>query len=265
MRVKFMFSAFQMNAGEIMGKISVQNLSKSYGDSEYAIKDISITVEDTEVFMLLGPSGCGKTTVLNIVGGFIEPTEGQVLLDGDEIEGPSPDKGVIFQETDAAIFPWKTTQENVEFGLKLNDVPKEQRSEIAKKRLDAVGLLEARNKFPRELSGGMKQRIQMARSLALDPDVLLMDEPFASLDAQTKRVLQQELIETWQQSKTTIIFVTHDIEEAVLVGHRVGVLSDGPNSQLKDIIEVPLDYPRDITDEECKEIVDRAEELIGLK
>jgi len=260
-----MFSAYESIAAKAMGQIDIRNLSKSYDGEEYAVKDIDITIEDTEVFMLLGPSGCGKTTVLDIVGGFIEPSEGQVLLNGDEIEGPSPDKGVIFQETDAAIFPWKTTQQNVEFGLKLNGVPKEDRSEIAKEHLDSVGLLESRDKFPRELSGGMKQRIQMARSLALDPDVLLMDEPFASLDAQTKRVLQQELIETWQQSKTTIIFVTHDIEEAVLVGHRIGVLSSGPNSQLKDIIDVPLDYPRDITSTKCKEIVNRARELIGLK
>jgi NitT/TauT family transport system ATP-binding protein len=248
-----------------MSEINIRGLSKSYDGEQYAIKDIDVKIRDEEIFMLLGPSGCGKTTVLNIIGGFIDPSDGKVLLDGNVVKEPSPERGVIFQETDAAIFPWKTTQENVEFGLKLNGVPKEDHEEIAKKHLEAVGLLEARNKFPRELSGGMKQRIQMARSLALDPDVLLMDEPFASLDAQTKKVLQQELIDTWKEARTTIVFVTHDIEESVIVGSRIGVLSQGPNSHLKDIIDVPLDYPRDITDPKCQEIIERAEKLIGIK
>lgn len=247
-----------------MGSIMLQNIAKSYDGEQYAIQDVDITIKDEEIFMLLGPSGCGKTTLMNIVGGFIEPTDGVAMLDGDVISEPSPNKGVIFQETDAAIFPWLTTQENTEFGLKMTGVPEEERAEIAKEYLEVVGLSEARDKYPRELSGGMKQRIQMARSLGLNPDVLLADEPFASLDAQTKMVLQKELLEVWEQSKTTIIFVTHDIEEAVLLGHRIGVFSDGPNATIKEVIDVPMDYPRKRTSKNFQEILNRAEDLIGI-
>lgn len=248
-----------------MSEIQIENMNKSYVEGEYAIKDVDLTIEDEEIFMLLGPSGCGKTTTLNVVAGFIEPTEGVAKMGDDVITGPSPSRGMIFQETDAAIFPWLTVQENVEFGLKMADVEKEERAEIAKEFLDMVGLLDAKDKFPDELSGGMKQRIQMARSLALEPDVLLADEPFASLDAQTKRILQRELLGIWRRSKTTILFVTHDIEEAVLLGHRIGVFSHGPDAVIKEVLDVPLDYPRDLTSTECRDIVKRAEELIGLE
>lgn len=249
-----------------MIKINVDNISKRYlGADEYAIKDVDFEVQEEEIFMLLGPSGSGKTTTMNIIAGFIEPTEGTVELNGTKISGPSPDKGVIFQGTDSSIFPWLTTIENVEFGLKMNGTAKKERNKIAEEALGTVGLLDAQDKFPRELSGGMKQRIQMARSLAIDPEVLLADEPFASLDAQTKKVLQNELLDVWEQSKKTIVFVTHDIEEAVKLGNRIAVFSDGPNANLKEIIDVPMTYPRDTTSTEFADVVTRTERLIGVE
>jgi NitT/TauT family transport system ATP-binding protein len=248
-----------------MSEIEYRGVSKTFGDFT-AVTNVTLSVKEGEIFMLLGPSGCGKTTTLEMAAGFVEPTEGDVIVDGELVEEPSPNKGVIFQETDAAIFPWKTALENVEFGLKLSkDYDAETRREIAIENLELVGLGDAIDKYPGELSGGMKQRIQMARSLALEPDVLLMDEPFGALDAQTKRVLQQELLNVWRDLETTILFVTHDIEEAILLGHRIGVFSQGPNAELKDILEVPVDYPRDITSPECSDILKRSRELIGLK
>lgn len=249
-----------------MAKINVENLSKRYpGADEYAISDVDFAVQEEEIFMLLGPSGSGKTTTMNIIAGFIEPTEGAVELDGSPVEGPSPDKGVIFQGTDSSIFPWLTTKENVEFGLKMNGTGKEKRSDIAEEALATVGLLSAKDKFPRELSGGMKQRVQMARSLAVDPEVLLADEPFASLDAQTKKVLQDELLDVWEASKKTIVFVTHDIDEAVKLGNRIAVFSEGPNANLTEVVDVPMDYPRDNTSEQFADMVTRIERLLGVE
>jgi len=249
-----------------MSKISVNSVSKRYpGADDHAIRNVNFDVDEGEIFMLLGPSGCGKSTMMNIIAGFIEPSDGSVQLNQQEVTGPSPDKGVIFQGVDSSIFPWRTTKRNVTFGLKMNGVEKSKRDEIAESCLETVGLLEAKYKYPTELSGGMKQRIQMARSLAIDPEILLADEPFASLDAQTKEVLQNELIDVWQESKKTIIFVTHDIEEAVKLGHRIAVFSDGPNANLKDIIDVQLDLPRDRTSTEFGDIVSQVRELIGVK
>lgn len=248
-----------------MATINVEGMSKRYGDEEYAIRDVNFEIEDQEIFMLLGPSGCGKTTTMNIMAGFIDPTEGRVTMDGEEIRDPSPDKGVIFQDTDSAIFPWRTTIENVKFGLKMIDYPKDEREERAEEVLDIVGLLDAKDKFPRELSGGMKQRIQIARSLAVDPDILLADEPFASLDAQTQQEMQDELLRVWEHSKKTIAFVTHNIEEAVRLGHRIAVFSPGPNAIIKDVIDVPMDYPRKLSSEECEAKIRRARQLIGVE
>lgn len=249
-----------------MSQIVYDDVTKQFGDFT-AVQNIDFAVEDGEIFMLLGPSGCGKTTTLEMAAGFLKPTEGEIHVDGQAVTEPSPDKGVIFQETDEAIFPWKTTLQNVQFGLKLSDgnLNEEARREIALEHLEQVGLGDAHDKYPAELSGGMKQRIQMARSLALEPDVLLMDEPFGSLDAQTKRVLQQELLNVWRDLETTILFVTHDIEEAILLGHRIGVFSSGPAGEIKDILEVPYEYPRKITEPDCAELIQEAQRLIGLQ
>lgn len=249
-----------------MSKISVESVSKRYaGTNEFAIRNVDFGVEDGEIFMLLGPSGCGKTTTMDIIAGFIDPTDGSVLLNGEPVEGPGSERGMIFQGIDTSIFPWMTALENVEFGLKMNGYGKAERREIAEDALETVGLLDSKDKRPEELSGGMKQRVQLARSLAVDPDVLLADEPFGSLDAQTKLKLQQELYNVWQDSKKTIIFVTHDIDEAVKLGHRIAVFTEGPEGTIDQIIEAPDMHPTDTETEEFQAAVSRAKQLIGVE
>lgn len=240
----------------------VENVSKKYGEPHYAIKDINFRVNDKEIFMLLGPSGCGKTTMLNILAGFIKPTSGKVWMGDEEIEKPRWKRGVIFQSTDSALFPWLTVKENVEFGLKMRKVDKKEREKIVEKNLKTVGLAEDGNKYPNELSGGMKQRVQIARILANDPYVLLMDEPFANLDAQTRRLMQEELLQIWKNAKKTVVFVTHDVVEAVLLGKRIAVFTSGPNAVIKKIIKVSIPYPRDINSSKFKKIVKRIHNLI---
>jgi NitT/TauT family transport system ATP-binding protein len=190
---------------------------------------------------LLGPSGCGKSTLLNIVAGFVRPTEGRVSLDGAEVKGPGRDRGVVFQEH--ALFPWFRVGQNVEFGLKMAGVPRRERAVIADRYLDLVGLHPFRQAFPKELSGGMKQRVAIARALANDPKILLMDEPFGALDAQTRRLMQDELTKIWAATGKTILFVTHAIEESLLLADRVAVMSPRPG-RIKALRAVPLSRPR---------------------
>ena len=222
--------------------LSIRNLEKTYFNP-YAnahvtvIRDLSLTVERGEFVSVVGPSGCGKTTMLNMVAGFIPRSGGDILLDGKSVSGPGADRGVVFQSF--ALFPWKTVLDNVGFGPRMRGVPKPERDRIAREYLALVGLSEAADRYPNELSGGMQQRVGVVRALANEPDVLLMDEPFASVDAQTRMTLQEELTRIWQERRPTVIFITHDVPEAVFLGTRVVVLSKG-----RVLDDIPIDLPR---------------------
>lgn len=235
--------------------ILIERLRKSYASGtaanpHYIIKDVDLVVKGGEFFVLLGPSGCGKSTLLNMIAGFIAKTEGRLTLDGEEIRKPGRDRAVVFQQADASLFPWLTVRENVEFGLRMKHVPKQELRAVSDRYIRLVGLNGHEDKFPKALSGGMKQRVQLARVLANDPAILLMDEPFGALDAMTRRTMQNGLIRIWKETHKTVIFVTHDIQEAILLGQRIGIMSVGPASRITDLYEIPLDYPRDITDPE---------------
>ncbi|MHB0772903.1 ABC transporter ATP-binding protein [Bradyrhizobium sp. 1.29L] len=201
-----------------------------------ALDDITLDVRSGEFLVLVGPSGCGKSTLLDLLGGLTTPTSGRILLDGRPVAGPGRDRGIVFQQY--ALFPWRTAAENVEFGLEIAGFKTRQRLEIARHFLDLVGLSGFANRYPHELSGGMKQRVAIARSLAYDPEVLLMDEPFAALDAQTRETLQGELLRIWRATGKTIVFITHGIDEAVVLGERVAVMTSRPG-RIKQVIDLP--------------------------
>ncbi|MDF0497325.1 ABC transporter ATP-binding protein [Bradyrhizobium yuanmingense] len=226
-------------------KISFERVRKEFvtrgeggapADRFTALEDISLDVRSGEFLALVGPSGCGKSTLLDLLGGLTTPTSGRILLDGRPITGPGRDRGIVFQQY--ALFPWRTAAENVEFGLDIAGLSATQRREIARHFLDLVGLSGFANRYPHELSGGMKQRVAIARSLAYDPEVLLMDEPFAALDAQTRETLQGELLRIWRATGKTIVFITHGIDEAVVLGQRVAVMTSRPG-RIKQVIDIP--------------------------
>jgi ABC-type nitrate/sulfonate/bicarbonate transport system ATPase subunit len=226
-------------------KIQIEGVSKWFGGAQQAMPallDITFEVRANEFVCLLGPSGCGKSTLLNIVAGFIPPSEGRVLADGTTITAPGPDRGVVFQEY--ALFPWLTVEENVAFGLTLKGTPKHDRQRVVERYLELVGLMAHRHKFPVQLSGGMKQRVAIARALANNPTVMLMDEPFGSLDAQTREIMQEELSRIQRLEHKTILFVTHSIREAVYLADRVVVMTSSPGT-IKEIAEIQLPEPRD--------------------
>ncbi|WP_083995167.1 ABC transporter ATP-binding protein [Caryophanon latum] len=202
-----------------------------------AVENLNFVVNEGEFITMVGPSGCGKSTMLDLLGGLSTPTKGRILIDGREIDGPGLDRGTVFQQY--ALFPWKTARGNIEFGLEAKGIPKKDWKEQGDHYLELVGLSKFADRYPHELSGGMKQRVAIARSLAFNPDVLLMDEPFAALDAQTRETLQAELLRIWQKTKKTIIFITHGIDEAVYLGERVVVLSPNPGT-VKKIVDIPL-------------------------
>jgi len=227
-----------------MSTLSIRNLAKTYfdpyaGEHVNAVHDVSLDVEQGEFVSVVGPSGCGKTTILNMIAGFIPHSGGEILLNGKAIAGPGPERGVVFQSF--ALFPWKTVLDNVGFGPKMRGVPKAERDKIAHEYLALAGLTHAANRYPNELSGGMQQRVGVVRALANNPAVLLMDEPFASVDAQTRMTLQEELTRIWQERRPTVIFITHDVPEAVFLANRVVVLSKG---RVLDQIKVDLPRPR---------------------
>jgi NitT/TauT family transport system ATP-binding protein len=207
------------------------------------LSHFELALTEGEFFCLLGPSGCGKTTVLNLMAGFLPPTSGTLTLAGRPVIGPGADRTVVFQGDDA-LFTWLRTIDNVAFGLRMRGMPEERRRAIAREYLHLVHLDGQENKYPGELSGGMKQRVQIARVLATDPKILLMDEPFGALDAQTRSRLQDELVEIWRKTSKTIVFITHDIAEAVLLADRVGVMTKGPGSHLGAVVPVDLPRPR---------------------
>lgn len=223
-----------------MASVEIEHLSKTYSsngsDQCLALADLSLTINKGEFFALLGPSGCGKSTLLHIIGGLNSAT-GKILINGEPVKGPGLNRGIVFQEY--ALFPWKTVLENVAFGLKMKGVPRKQRNEKAREYLAMVGLAGFEERYPDQLSGGMKQRTAIARALAFDPEVLLMDEPFAALDAQTREILQGELLRIWEKTGKTVIFVTHSIEEAVFLAQRVAVITARPG-RIKEIVDIPL-------------------------
>ncbi|MCX9010610.1 MAG: ABC transporter ATP-binding protein [Candidatus Methanoperedens sp.] len=206
-----------------------------------ALGGIDLEIRDREFLAITGPSGCGKSTFLEIVAGLIKPTSGSIYIDGKPIYGPDHDRGIVFQGY--ALFPWRTVLENVAYGLEEKGVPEQKRMEICREYISLVGLSGFEDHYPYQLSGGMKQRVAIARALAYDPDILLMDEPFAALDAQTREVLQGEVLRIWDETKKTVLFVTHNIEEAVFLADRIAIMSARPGI-IKHIMEVPLSRPR---------------------
>jgi len=226
-------------------KISFQNVSRRFdlaGSAEFlALDRFSLDVEEGEFITVVGPSGCGKSTAMNIAAGLLRPSSGRVLVDDAEVEGPGPERGVIFQQY--ALFPWLTVRENVEFGLRVAGMPGKRRREIADHFIALVGLKEFAGSLPKTLSGGMKQRCAIARAYAVNPKILLMDEPFGALDALTRVNLQEQLLQTWSQERRTVMFITHDVDEAVYLGSRVIVMAARPG-RLYKIIPVDLPYPR---------------------
>lgn len=227
-----------------MKELVVERLSKIYfdphrGERVIALDEVSLRIAPGEFVAVVGPSGCGKSTLLNLIAGFFEPTSGSIRLDGKPVRGPGPDRGVVFQSY--ALFPWKTVLENVAFGPRMRGLPKAQCRERAMRYLELVGLAHVAHRYPRELSGGMQQRVGVVRALANEPEILLMDEPFAAVDAQTRMTLQEELARIFEERHPTILFVTHDVNEAVFLADRILVLSHG---RLKEEIAVPLSRPR---------------------
>ena len=232
-----------------MSKITAKNVNKFFqvkneenqSDSLVILDDFQLEVKEGEFLSILGPSGCGKSTFLNILGGLDSQSSGEIFVDDQVVTGAGNNLGYVFQAY--ALFPWRTVLENVGAGLEIRGVKRKERREIAKEYIDLVGLGEFANRYPHELSGGMKQRVAIARALAYQPEVLLMDEPFAALDAQTREVLQYELLRIWEETHKTIVFVTHSIDEAVFLSDRVAVMTARPG-RIKEIIEVPLARPR---------------------
>ncbi len=228
-----------------MARIEIRGLSHRYtdtkGDVLTAVDDISLDIEAGHFMSVVGPSGCGKTTLLNIVAGFIPASNGSVRVGGTPVTEPGRDRGVVFQSF--GLFDWLTVRQNIEFGPRMAEVPPRERVERADKYLALIGLRKFADRYPYELSGGMKQRVAIARALANDPEILLMDEPFAALDAQTRELMQEELLGIWEATKKTILFITHSIEEAIYLSSDVAVMTHRPG-RLKRLFEVSLPYPR---------------------
>jgi NitT/TauT family transport system ATP-binding protein len=233
-------------------KLRLRNVTKTYNSEEgelKAVENINLEVKPTEFLCIIGPSGCGKTTLLRMVAGLDYPSSGEIILDGARVSGPSPDRGMVFQEF--SLFPWRTVLKNVEFGLEIRGV--QERRKIAEQYLELVGLLDFKNCYPQELSGGMKQRVAIARALATEPAILLMDEPFGSVDAQTRNVLQEELLEIWKRTEKTIMFVTHSVDEAVYLADRVAVMSARPG-RIIQCMKIDIPRPRKRTSVEANVI-----------
>ena len=226
----------------------LNHVSKTFPNSDkLTLKDIHLEIKEGEFVCILGPSGCGKSTLLNLIAGLIEPSEGSILLDGVEMKGPGADRVMMFQES--ALFPWLNVMDNVKFGMKLAKIPEEEQNRRAEKYLKMVHLWKFRNYHVHELSGGMKQRAAMARALTLDSKILLMDEPFAALDKQTKNILREEIQKIWKETKRTVVFITHSVEEAMFFGDKVIMLSANPG-EIKEIIPINLPRPREIDEPE---------------
>jgi NitT/TauT family transport system ATP-binding protein len=230
--------------------LRISNLRKIYDAANkpyVALDGVGLDISDGEFFCLLGPSGCGKSTLLNIMAGFETATSGAVTAEGVAVTRAGRDRVMFFQDAGSALFPWLTVEENVRFGLRVRKTPKARWDDIIGSYLRMVDLDRHRDKFPYQLSGGMRQRLQIARALAVEPQILLMDEPFAALDALTRRRMHAILLSIWERTRKTVVFVTHDIAEALLLADRVGVMSIGPNSTVTKIFDITVPRPRDLT------------------
>ncbi|MGD0817794.1 MAG: ABC transporter ATP-binding protein [Methanomassiliicoccales archaeon] len=225
--------------------LSIKNLHKTFPKEDgemVAIEDFNLDVNEGEFVCILGPSGCGKTTLLRMIAGLESPTSGELLLNGNPISKPGSDRGMVFQEF--ALFPWRTVRKNIEFGLEVKKVPSAERTKISQRFIDLVGLNGFEDYHPYQLSGGMKQRVGIARALANEPTILLMDEPFGALDAQTRNLMQKELLRIWKETQKTVVFITHSVDEAVYLADRIIVLTTRP-SHIKEIFEIKTERPRD--------------------
>ena len=251
------------NTQPVEGKIVVDGVGKQFQSGSgtvKALRDVDFGVQEGEFVCIIGSSGAGKTTLFRIIAGLEEPTSGTVWLDGEPVDGPGTDRGMVFQEY--GLFPWRTVLGNVAFGLEQREMSEPARRERAEEMIDLVGLGEFVDSYPKELSGGMKQRVGIARALAVDPEILLMDEPFGSVDAQTKQRLHGELLDIWRETGKTVMFVTHDVDEAVTLADRVVVLTGSPGS-VHEVVDVDLDRPRARTDEAFAEYEERLRDAIG--
>lgn len=242
------------SSGDVIVKIDhVEKIYQGRSGEVVALNGVDMEIGENEFVCVVGPSGCGKSTLLNIIAGLERPTSGRVCVKGKEVVNPGSERGVIFQQY--ALFPWLTVKKNVKFGLKLRGVKEPELSEIADKYIRLVGLEEFGDSYPKELSGGMKQRVAIARAYAVNPEILLMDEPFGALDAQTRTQLQTELLETWEKEKKTCFFITHDVEEAIILAQRVVIMSARPG-RVKEIVPVNIPYPRTQETKMTKEFLD---------
>lgn len=234
-----------------MGTVSIRQVSKCFkkddGSKFTALSDISLEIADDEFVSFVGPSGCGKTTLLRIVAGLDHATEGEVFVDNTEIVKPGPRVGMVFQEY--SLFPWLNVLDNISFGPKMQGISKELRHHDAMNYIELVGLVGFERSYPYELSGGMRQRVAIARALANNPDLLIMDEPFGALDAQTRNMMQRELLDIWEKQKKTILFVTHSVDEAIFLSDRIVVLARGPG-RISEVIPISIKRPRDRTEQE---------------
>ncbi|MBX5492412.1 MAG: ABC transporter ATP-binding protein [Chloroflexi bacterium] len=249
-----------------MAKLETRGLSKTFekatGGTVEALRDITVSIEEGEFIAIVGASGCGKTTFLRILDGLIEQTSGEIYLDGKPVTRPGPDRGFVFQSD--SLFPWRTVLDNVVFGLELQGRPKKEARERAMEFIKLVGLSGFEKNYPHELSGGMRQRANLARALTVDPELLLMDEPFAALDAQTREIMQQELLRIWNADRKTVIFITHQIDEAIFLADRVFVFTVRPG-RVKEILPIPFPRPRQLDLKRTPEFVgcvDRVWKLI---
>jgi len=240
-----------------MAQVSLRKVVKRFDDTE-AVRGIDLDIADKEFVVLVGPSGCGKSTLLNIIAGFLTPTGGEIRVGGKPVTGHGMDRGVVFQDF-AQLFPWRTAQRNIEFGLEMKGIAKEERTEIALRFLRLVNLEKFARSYPHELSGGMQQRVAIARALAYNPAVLLMDEPFAALDALTREEMQRFLVDVWRETKKTVVYVTHNVAEAVYLADRVIVFSPHPGT-VKAHVKITLPRPRDTL---SVEFLEYQKEIVG--
>jgi NitT/TauT family transport system ATP-binding protein len=236
------------------GEIKIVNASKDYvsgGKAMHAVENVSFDIKDAEFICIVGPSGCGKSTLLRMVAGLEPISHGEIIVGDKKVTGPSPSIGFVFQEY--TLFPWRTVQKNVEFGLEMKKMPLQERETIASRYIDMVGLSKFRDSYPHQLSGGMKQRTAIARTLAVNPEVLLMDEPFGALDAQTRNLLQEELLDIWSKERKKVLFVTHNVDEAVFLADRVIIMTARPG-RIKEIVDIDIPRPRIRTETEVNKV-----------
>lgn len=244
-------------------KVKIDNVKRIFNTRNgemIALNGVSLDIMENEFICVVGPSGCGKSTLLNIIAGLLEPSSGKVYCDGKEVVGTGTERGVVFQQY--ALFPWMTVKKNVMFGLNLQGIKGKEAEEIAMKYIKMVQLEDFVNHYPKELSGGMKQRVAIARAYAVNPSILLMDEPFGALDAQTRTQLQSELLETWEKERKTCFFITHDVDEAIILAQKVIIMSARPG-RIKEIVDINIPYPRTQETKMTKEFLDLKNHIWG--